>query len=328
MSAISALIIGAGRFGAHYPKVLAELNRRPAEGVARIGNLIVTRTEHDRGLWQARQLASQWPETFTGIIGEKAAEADDVSALLATYQPHLVCIAARDPVIGDRIHAQYAQLTVPHAAVLCEKPFMEASGDGRSLKAVQSLKSLGRDAFFALELPMAALPLWQHPIRMQRFAHAHKIDIVWEKETDGPTPLLDDLILHAWSLLPAECSIEIGKVDIATRQANVTARIHSPQWPIAEKSCRIHLGIGGRRRMMRLDGVGWSFDFKNGRLHAMPIDENPRYSQNQADAMQLSTENPLRQHLTALLRGRPLVNLDRTASAQLFLERLYGYTGR
>ena len=80
--------------------------------------LILTRTDRASAVAQAQQTESQRQGTFARMIGEKAANVSDVSALITTYQPHLVCISARDPIIGDRIHAQYAQLALPKSAVL------------------------------------------------------------------------------------------------------------------------------------------------------------------------------------------------------------------
>ena len=151
---ITALVYGAGKFGRNYAVILSELNSKKPADVHEIEKLIVSRTRLNRALDLAEQLRRNKNCRIGDIIGVEVAEKENLLKVLAKHRPHFTAITARDKNLGDSVHAHYAAEAVRYGAVLCEKPFCHAHGDGHSLRYFHELEKSECSAFFGLELPM------------------------------------------------------------------------------------------------------------------------------------------------------------------------------
>ena len=91
------------------------------------------------------------------VVAAEASDIEHVRDLLEDYHPGMIAIVAKDKELGDTIHALYAAEAIAYGAVLCEKPFCNANGDGSSLQYFHRLEHCNNSGLFGLELPLAVV---------------------------------------------------------------------------------------------------------------------------------------------------------------------------
>jgi hypothetical protein len=333
-SPITALVLGAGRFGRHYAAILSELNGRRIRGIPEIERLIVTRTRLDRAEELAEGLRRSENCRITDIIGAEVGGRGQLAHLLEKYAPGFTAVAARDKNRGDTIHAHYAAEAVKYGVVLCEKPFCNARGDGLSLKHFSELRKGRYSDFFGLELPLAVVAgeMMKNTDLSDRLQHASRLKFYWSAHVSGRHDVVDDLALHPWSLIPPQ--FETWPVDVRDRgdQADIRIELRNPLNG-QQMTCCILLRTGGRFRGMVVDDFGIRItsereSVKMIRLTGSLEDAVSGQDESPEENILLKVDNPLERHIVAALQRRPIVGLSRTRQSQLFLEKLRGYKGR
>lgn len=328
---ISVLVLGAGEFGRYYVDILARLNNRKLPDVPQIGRLVVTRTH----LESAERLADSLRKTSNcavdEVVGAKASCLEDVRNLLQDHQPGLTAIAARDEEQGDTIHAFYAGLALNHGAVLCEKPFANATGDGASLKYFKKLRDSHNAGLFGLELPLAVAAEKMQKVRDLRILllNASKFEFIWHARDRGDHNIIDDLVLHPWSLIPP--LFKATQMDVLDKgdQADIRFSLYNSSRREAA-TCRILLRAGGNYRAMMVDDLAIRILNVNGLTKLVRVDGPLDASMTGQDGPVegddlLRVDNPLEQHILAVLRHNPIVGFSRAYESQLFLEKIRGY---
>ena len=313
------MVVGAGRFGANYPRVLSQLGIEAAGVGAESGfrRLVVTRT-HLAAARQTAALIAQMPDSpFESVEGVEVAARAQLERALERYRPILICITARDPQSGDAIHARYAPAALAFGAVLCEKPFSRAD-DRRAPVILRQLIAHPQAPRFGLHLPMAvALEAMLAHTRLKALLYsARRIEFIWERLGNG-TDLINDLALHPWSLIPERDDLQVSTVERRGEQVEIA--FQTPQ-----RAGRMILRGRGSFRGMRLDDQVLRFEFSAGQLHVRECaaDWPAVLSGSRAVSAEypiVSVDNPLKAHILALMAGRPLVGLARTLQSQLFL---------
>jgi hypothetical protein len=155
-------------------------------------------------------------------------------------------------------------------------------------------------------------------------AGARTIDFIWQKQNDS-ADLINDLALHPWSLLPREGLGEVVDARTETGRIDIHMRISTPGRSTAPMTCDIHLATGGLFRGMRIDHRNFQICFEAGQVQLWEFSEPwsdvaaGRVDRG-ASRLVLAVDNPLRQHVEAMLKGAPLVNAARTLQSQHFLE--------
>jgi len=328
---INALVVGAGGFGEHHARILSYLDYQAQPDLPIIDTLAVSRTSLPSAEAMAETLSRDDRCTASRIVPVHIDSVIRLQRVLAELSPQFISICARDRQAGDTVHAAYASAALPYGAVLCEKPFSEATGDGRSLMACHALFNEANAARFGLELPMAVVV--RNMLRRERlrnwFARAGQVQIVWTADIRRKNMLVDDLALHPWSLLHPMFEISVIRMENSQTRA------------------RIDLELKHRRSGRRIDG---RITLKNrGSFRGIGIDDTTIVFENSASGVKLirlaqpleaaariahartagqailQVENPLTQNILAVLRQRPVVGLRDTCASQLFLERLHGY---
>ena len=324
--ALTILVVGAGRFAANYMKVLAALGRRMPADLPPIGTVVVTRTSPAA----AKETAAAWqrsPATGFSVLADAVDCDSQLASVLARHQPQLTCITARDPDVGDDIHARYAALALETGAVLMEKNCAGALGDGASLALVETLARHPKVRHLGMALPMAPLRAAmaaRSPID-RALSEAQEIRFHWETPHVGAMGLVQELALHPWSLLPAETAVSVAQVAQSADGADIRLAL-APTDSSCAASCHIRLQIGARRRTMDIGDLGLGFEFIEGYLKAVPLSETgTARSKTKMPRALCRTADPIRQHILACLRGEPLCGIDVIARSQRFLEALAGY---
>lgn len=326
---VNVLVLGAGRFGINYTRILARLNSRQIPTIPRIGRLIVTRTSLEGARTVVATIKEQIAVTADGLIPEKVANSGDLRRVLDRYHPALTAIVARDPAIGDSIHSRYADIALVYGAVLSEKPFMPATGDGASLKILDALAAKQHAHPLGLELPMAVVgqQLWQVPALRGIIENAGDIRFRWEAAVRGAVSLMDDLVLHPWSMLPPFFQIEVQHVSQTPEKADIglllTHRGRGQTVP-----CRVELVKGGRHRWLSIDHRSLVFQSQGSWVRVWE-EEQPICSRDSTGAglkegrEVLAVDNPLEQHIVAMLQRRPLIGIEQIRRSQRLLENLH-----
>ena len=325
----NAAVIGAGGFGRHYARILAQLNHRSLAGVPRIDRLIVTRTRLPQAIDSAAALWENHHPAVDDIIPAEVHNAAQLDALLQTHRPGFIAIVARDPEKGDAIHADYAKQALRYGQVMCEKPFCPATGGSLSLGRLTPLIRPDTQNHFGLDLPMAAVlqNLLNCDETAAAFRQARSMSFFWRAPVKQNTDLINDLALHPWSLIPEFDQYRINRTDINANGAEIDLTIRRSYGTV---SCRIVLQVGPAFRGMQLDQRTWVFFNRRFNVQIVAVDcplttavrvERPEALGEPV----MEIDNPLEQHLLALLRGRPVVNLSRTLQSQLFLEKLFDF---
>ena len=328
---INALVLGAGRFGRHYVRILAQLNSRQYAALPQIAKLIVTRTTQAGAREVVDTVENGLQSSVEAVIAEKVADDEDLNRLLKRYRPGFIAIAARDRTAGDSIHGRYARIALSYGAVLCEKPFMPARGDGASLAALQSLKAKQYPHRLGLELPMAVVDkqMRKDPDIAKALHNSGSIRFIWESAVRGSVDLVDDLVLHPWSLLASEYDVRFTNILNRGNRADIQLQLTSLD---AERRlpCSIQLAKGGQRRCMSLDNMTLVFKSDGPWVRVFEADGPLKESTARQSLMKSAREvlavyNPIEQHIVATLQHHPIIGLDRIAKSQLLLEHLHGY---
>jgi Oxidoreductase family, NAD-binding Rossmann fold len=332
LKGITVIIIGTGRFGRHYSRILSTLNGEKILGVPPIDTLIVTKTELKRAQEMAHLLSTQHQDTIPNVIGAKVSHKKDLSALLDQVNPDLTCIVASDRVRGDIVHAEYADIALKKGKVLCEKPFSGASGDGSSLKLLKKLSTYPNADYFGLELPLiiARQQLLSHAPFQKHLLKTNKLDLHWGAKQFRSSDIIVDLALHPWSLIPEY--IEVKEMAI-TNNSEMTKTFKGSVYNTREKrKVDMCLTLSGENnfRALEIDGITLAFQSEGPSLNIVKLP----YSINEAankefhykDMPVLDTiHNPLDHHIIACLKGSPIVGLKKAYQSQLFLEMLKGF---
>ena len=319
---INALVVGAGRFGINYVRILARLNDRHLPGVPRIDRLIVSRTSKSGAEAVIDRIKGRTRVSAESIIPVKVSNAEDLQGVILAYRPGFTAIVARDPKDGDSVHSRYADIALSCGAVLSEKPFIPATGDGASLTTLEAIVGEKHPNPLGLELPLAAVgqQLWLLPPLRRRIENAGNIRFHWEAAVRGDVSLVDDLVLHPWSLLPPFFRFEVKQVvqtpDKADIRLLLTHRHHGRSVP-----CHIRLVKGGRQRWLSLDRITLSFQSHGTWLRVWQ--HHDRWPHRIQEV--LAIDNPLEQHIVAALRRRPLIGIAQIKQSQQLLECLQGY---
>lgn len=328
---INALVLGAGRFGSHYVRILARLNNRQFSDTPAIGKLIVTRTTQSGARRAAREARAGGPTAVEGIIPEKVAHTGDLKRVLNQHRPGLIAIVARDHRTGDAIHGRYTRIALSHGAVLCEKPFLPADGDGTSLNALKAIAAQNFAHPLGLELPMAVVAQHLHriPTVAAAMQGAKQIRYHWASSVRADVCLIDDLVLHPWSLLPPGFTVTILDQSTGPQQADIRLRLTHRRMG-RTLPCQVRLSKGGGLRSMSIDDVTLIFQTRGRWVRVFQVDRprpEPLRSAAGLNAARevLAIDNPLEQHIVAMLRQRPIVGFDDICQSQLFLEKLHGY---
>jgi hypothetical protein len=328
---ISVLVLGVGEFGRHYVDILSRLNSRQLPHVPQIGRLIVTRTQSEAAERMAGSLQKRTNCCVKEVIAAEASCLEDVRNLLQDFHPGLTAITAKDKELGDTIHALYAGEAINYGAVLCEKPFCNANGDGTSLQYFHKLKHGDISGRFGLELPLAVVAEEMLKIKDLRnlLLNATKFEFIWQARDRGEHNIIDDLALHPWSLIPPQ--FKATQIDVLDKgeQADIRIKLQNTR-NRKLATCRILLRAGGNYRGMIVDDVAISIlnvggltklVRLNGSLDASVLcQEKPV----EGDIL-LQVNNPLEQHIVAALSHKPIVGMTRAYDSQLFLEQVHGY---
>ncbi len=328
---ITALLIGAGAFGKHYVRILSRLNAKKIPNIPVIKTLVLTRTDLNRARESAEGVMADPRNAADEIVGVKAADIDDVKILLEQHRPQFIAVAARDPVLGDSIHVRYVKAAAPYGNVLCEKPFANATGDGSSLAVLKDLIDQGpMENAAALELPYAAVRrrMTEIPFFRNLFDSPKHIVFRWEAGRKIKKGLIDDLILHPWSLLPEGRIAHRMEVEDSGSRARIRMRVGSPGLQTGF-SCEIRLASGRGFRGMTIDGAHIGFLSLGTGVEAVlldePFPETQPYPERPSGKTILRVENPLEQNIIAVLQNQPLTGLKEVYESQLFLETAHGY---
>ena len=311
------LLVGAGRFGAHYVRILSGMNHNPPSGVPFIERLVVTRTRPETARKLAEEVRNDPGCSVAEVVGVAVAESRQLAAVAERYDPYLTCITATDPESGDAIHEVYSRtvLSRGRGRLLCEKPLCPASGDGVSLEAVRRLMRTGKAGRFGLELPMSVVrqKMERHSHFAKRLASAERFGFLWSTTAPLRSDLANALALHPWSLIPERLiPARIEGRDGGDR-FDIAGRLIDPRnGRLAD--LRIELCTDTDDRVMEIDGVRYEIASKG-----------PQVVLRCRDEPLLTVENPLRQNIAASLAGRPTDGMARAASSQAFLERIKGW---
>jgi hypothetical protein len=328
---ITALVLGVGKFGKHYAVILSELNGRELPGVPQIEKLIVTRTQKKRAEDVAQHLRQNINCTLNEIIGVEVSRSEHLHQLLKVHRPHFTAITAKDKVLGDTVHAHYAAEALRYGAVLCEKPFCNAYGDGLSLQYFNELKNLKYAGLFGLELPLAVVSreMMKHADLRKRLLNAAHLEFHWEARDRGDDNVIDDLALHPWSLIPPQFKTRLVDVRDRGNQADISVSLYNSQ-SRQLVTCCILLRSGDNFRGMMIDDFGVGIISEGSLIKVVRLDRSLKGAvlhQNESlrgDVL-LQVNNPLEQHIVAALHQRPIVGISRAYESQLFLEELHGY---
>jgi hypothetical protein len=328
---ISALVIGVGEFGQHYADILSRLNSRGLPHVPPIDRLIVTRTQFASAERLAESLQQNAGCSVKEVVAAEASGVEHVRDLLKDYHPGMIAITAKDKNLGDTIHAHYAAQATKYGIVLCEKPFCNANGDGSSLQYFHSLKRSKYSGLFGLELPLTVVAGAMMQIRDLRnlLLNASRYEFLWQARDRGDNNVIDDLVLHPWSLIPSQFKAKQIEVLDQGNQADIRVNLQDSN-SRQRVTCRILLKAGGNFRGMVIDDIVVSIITEgrltklvqvHGSLNDAVLSQNTPVK---GDVL-LQVNNPLEQHIMAALRRKPIVGLSRTYESQLFLEQLRGY---
>ena len=331
MSGINVLVVGVGYFGRHHARILSELNAKGPASLPIIEKLIVTRTRLDRAKSAAAAIQNSINCSVNAVVGAEVGDIQQLISVLEQYHPGFTSITARDKERGDSIHADYAIQALKFGAVLCEKPFSHASGDGSSLRYFQELQACSNAKIFGLELPLAvvARDFLKDPHLGKTMMRTDRLEFYWEAWDRGEKKIIEDLVLHPWSLIPADFTVEIQRIDERGTGADLSLRLYNRKTK-KNLPCRITLRIGAGFRGLQVDDMAIGIKSSASGIQLITLNQSLNQAaktgiQNLNGQIILAVDNPLEQNIVAALCHRPIVGLKRTHESQLFLEMLRGY---
>lgn len=311
----NVLIVGSGKFGKHYDRIISQLDRSNYP----IDNVIISRTSEDAAVEQAKSFEGK-------VVGVQIRNKEELDEILERYKPRFTAITAKDPNKGDDIHPDYVQSALRYGDVLCEKPFANAKGDGNSMRKLESINP--GDNKLGLELPFAVV--YNHIKRnkdlYQKIVNADKIRFAWVTNGSG-NDVIDNLVLHPWSLIPVEFGIpQIENVENSGDKAKISLKYN---YKGESKYVEIELGYGGNFTGFEIDGkytVG---------IKRKGVDNTLIYTGSSLEeAMEkgndglkgkriLNVKNPLEQNIIASLKGEPIAGMLTIHNSQLILEMIH-----
>ena len=251
--------------------------------------------------------------------------------LIEKYEPQFIGITARDKELGDTIHPVYTRIALNNGIVLCEKPFSNATGDGSSLRYFKELSLYEKADLFGLELPLAVVmrEMMQNRYFQGWFRNPKNIEFHWERSSSVENDIIDDLVLHPWSLLPRDFKTETVEVDHKGTEAEIFMLL-SNEAASSRVPCKITLREGGSFRGFMIDNhiAGIKREGRSIGLIQLNVSLQDAAKEGRnalhGDVL-LEVENPLEQTIIASLRSEPTVGLARAYESQILLERLHGY---
>ena len=331
MSGINALVIGVGYFGRHHARILAGLNARDLPDLPVIDTLIVTRTRLDRARAAAAAIQDTADCSVKQVVGAEVGHPEQLMSVLEKYHPEFTSIAARDKQRGESIHAEYTIQALLYGAVLCEKPFNHASGDGSSLQPFDELRNCKNANLFGLELPLAVVveEILKDRHLGEIMMQADGFRFYWEARDRGDKKIIDDLALHPWSLIPEVFRVDVCRVEDRGTGADLSLELHHRHTQRI-LPCEITLAIGDGFRGLQIDDRVIAFKSEVSGIQLIELDQTldqaaRRGIQHLEGRVVLTVKNPLEQHIVAALGHRPIIGLTRAQESQLFLESLRGY---
>ena len=329
----TVLIVGVGRFGAHYVRILSGLDTRRWPQVPAVDRLVVTRTQRHNADALAEKVRRDTHCRVSEVHGSAIADTTELASALESFRPDLTCITGTDPSIGDALHAMYTQtvLEKSRSRVLSEKPLCPAAGDGASLKAVGRIREAGGDGRFGLELPMAVLRqrIEAHPVLARRLNTARRLDFFWSTTSPLRESLVDTLAVHPWSLIPRHLFPErlerTGTPDRIDIRGQLVNRNDASRIELA-----ITLASGQNSRWMAVDGRRWIVESDGARVTVFVEAqgaESPgeEISPTHGSPPTVVVDNPLAENIFASLAGMPVTGLSATEEVQRFLEMVNGW---
>jgi len=329
-SKINALVIGAGNFGQYYARIISKLNNEKLS-IPLIDKLIITRTQLKRAEEMASLLRKNVDCIVNDIIAAEVNDTNELIEVLEKYRPEFIGITARDKVIGDTIHAVYSAYALKYGAVLCEKPFANASGDGTSLKHVTDLFNYEKSDLFSLELPFAVVmrDLMQKKDLADLFVNAKNMEFYWETMSSVNNNIIDALAIHPWSLIPDAYKIEAIKVEDRGLHAQIIMQLYNNEL-CKNTICKINLKAGSNFRGVMIDNYAVAISTKGVLIKLIELNKPIEDAANEGKQalygkVLLELDNPLKQNIIAVLKNKPIVSLKKSYDSQLFLERLHGF---
>ena len=331
LSGINALVIGVGYFGRHHARILSELNAKGISHIPFIEKLIVTRTQLDRAKAVADSIQNSSSCSVKDVIGAEVGNTKQLVSVLERYRPLFTSISARDKKTGDSIHAEYTLHALKYGGVLCEKPFSHAIGDGSSLQIFDNLYAFENTKFFGLELPMAVVARDMMNDRNLKgmMMHARRLEFYWEAWDRGENRIIDDLVLHPWSLIPRTFKSEIQRVDDRGTSADLFINL-SDRKTGSRIPCKMTLRTGPGVRGLMVDdlAIGIKSDASLTQVIKLnrPLEQVAKTgTQFLNGKVMFAVDNPLEQNIVAGLCCQPIVGLRQAYESQLFLEAVHGY---
>lgn len=328
---INALVVGAGGFGTHHARILACLDYQVDKAIPVIDTLAVSRTTMKAAEAIAESLLQDKRCTASRIVPVQIDGLGSLQDVLAKLSPQFISICARDRQAGDTVHALYTRATLPYGTVLCEKPFSEATGDGRSLALCQALAEEKNARRFGLELPIAVVTreMLNHDQIRDRLDRAKQVKILWAADIQRKQMLVNDLALHPWSLLYPVLDISVSRVENSEHDARIDLGLKHRRSG-RQIDGRIVLASSGNCRGMEIDDMTIVFEKSDEGVNLIrsvqPLDAVARSAGDRIAGQTIfQVDNPLKQNILAALRQQPLVGFEDTCAAQFFLERLHGY---
>lgn len=314
----SILLVGLGKFGKYYLQTLSNL--QPAEIEQPIDQLIVTRTS-DVSHW-----STQVSKQSLSVICEKVSNLPELDYVLNKYKPTFTAIIAKDKKIGNNIHPHYISRALDYGFVLCEKPFAEACGDGKSLIFFGSFEkhidNLG------MELPYSIIfdKIKQTPVLCSQIFNAKKIRFAWITRGSG-NDVIDNLVLHAWSFIPREFNLIRAKTIDNKNNAQLEL---SYEYAGRSISVQIRLEYGGNFTGFEIDGRVWGIKRTGMTTSVLDVpgslEQAIALGNDRLNGLQLVTEeNILKQNILSALKRKPIIGWERAYESQLFLEQIRGY---
>ena len=332
MKGITVIQIGTGRFGRHYSRILASLNGANIPDIPRIDTLVITKTDATEAEATAAVLLKEHQATLPNVIGAKVACNEDLSSLIGRHPPDLTCIVATDKRLGNDIHANYSEIALKMGGVLCEKPFSDARGDGASLALLDKLYRLPNSGQFGLELPLviAREQLLSKDTISKSFLNTNKLNFHWGSINSSKTDLIENLAVHPWSLIPDYFKVEHIKL-VGEHEKAVTIQ-EKLKNTLTQKKVEVFftLSCENNFRGLETDDLTMVFRTNGSVLDIVPLPcpmKEAIHTGIVYDSLPVldTIHSPITQHIIAVMKGSPIVGLEKTRQSQLFLEMLKGY---
>lgn len=299
----TALVVGTN-FGENAARILSQDYR--------VRKVILSQTT----LKGARELA----EYLSGLDGRKGMvfgvqikNCADMRRVVSDHNPDLTVICTPPDT-----HFQYTEIAIPYSDVLCEKPFTDSIGIPEHADAVRKLRTNGHR--FGLELPMyfVGKELWEKHDLQEKLRKADSLKFVWE--TGGSdVDIIDDLLLHIWPLIPLNYSkrkiVGVDKKDRATAHLDLILMD-----PVTGHRLNCDIDLAYKQNATR------GFSIGEEEFEVRKDNNNINSVVARKTGVPIATvDNPLKQHLDAMIERNPIVGIDETYKSQLFLEEAKGF---